>query len=200
MREYIIGLLALAVCCAVVELLSPEGEGGGIARHIKLMTGLCLLCVLATPIVSLLRAGADLPARLEAALSDWLAIREEADRDFSDLFREEWEQMDLSLASQTVVGMLREKFDIADGDVSVEVLLDEEQTRISCVRVALSGRAIWQNTHEIEAFIGETLGCECIIYIESRRREWEKSKKMREGCASFAAVGCCFWGRRWECC
>ena len=166
MREYIIGLLALAVCCAVVELLSPEGEGGGIARHIKLMTGLCLLCVLATPIVSLLRAGADLPARLEAALSDWLAIREEADRDFSDLFREEWEQLDLSLASQTVVGMLREKFDIADGDVSVEVLLDEEQTRISCVRVALSGRAIWQNTHEIEAFIGETLGCECIIYIE----------------------------------
>lgn len=166
MREYIIGLLALAVCCAVVELLSPEGEGGGIARHIKLMTGLCLLCVLATPIVSLLRAGADLPARLEAALSDWLSIRDQADKDFSDRWQEEYEQLDVTFASQTIAGMLQDKFLIAAGDISVEVVPDESQSLISHVRVALSGRAIWQNTHEIEAFIGETLGCECIIYIE----------------------------------
>jgi hypothetical protein len=166
MREYIIELFALALCCAVVELLSPEGEGGGIARHIKLMTGLCLLCVLVTPVVSLLSSGIDLPARLEAALSDWLSIRDQADKDFSDRWQEEYEQLDVTFASQTIAGMLQDKFLIAAGDVSVEVVPDESQSLISHVRVALSGRAIWQNTHEIEQYIEKTLGCECIIYIE----------------------------------
>ncbi|MBE6660959.1 MAG: hypothetical protein E7605_06105 [Ruminococcaceae bacterium] len=166
MKEYIIGLFALALCCAVVELLSPEGEGGGIARHIKLMTGLCLLCVLVTPVVSLLRSGIDLPGRLEAALSDWLAIRDQADKDFSDRWQEEYEQMDAAFASQTIAVMLRDEFSIAEGDVCVEVMPNADQTRISHVRVGLSGRAIWQNTHEIERFIIETFGCECTIYIE----------------------------------
>ena len=62
--------------------------------------------------------------------------------------------------------MLQDKFLIAAGDVSVEVVPDESQSLISHVRVALSGRAIWQNTHEIEQYIEKTLGCECIIYIE----------------------------------
>lgn len=166
MREYIIGLFALALCCAVVELLSPEGEGGGIARHIKLMTGLCLLCVLVTPVVSFLRAGIDLPSRLEAALSDWLAIRDQADEDFNDRWQEEYEQLDVTFASQTITVMLQDEFSIAEGDICVEVMPNADQTRISHVRVALSGRAIWQNTHEIEQYIEKTFGCECTIYME----------------------------------
>ncbi|MBR2621305.1 MAG: stage III sporulation protein AF [Clostridia bacterium] len=166
MREYIIGLFALALCCAIVELLTPEGEGGGIARHIKLMTGLCLLCVLVTPLVSLVRMGADLPARLEEALSDWPAIKEQADQEFTDRWQEEYEQMDATLASQTIAHMLQERFSVASGDVSVEVRLDENQSHIAQIRIALSGRAIWLNTHEIERFIVETFDCECIIYME----------------------------------
>ena len=50
MTGYFWGLLAFALCCAAVELLTPSGEGGGVAGHIKWMSALCLLCVLITPI------------------------------------------------------------------------------------------------------------------------------------------------------
>jgi hypothetical protein len=169
MRGYFLGLLAFAICCAVVEFLTPTGEGGGVAAHMKWMSGICLLCVLITPIAQAISDGGDLLGRLEGALDDWLDGGESSKEEYDDRWQEQYEQMDVRYAEAAISLMLQQKLEIAEGDVSVRLQLDDTGERIAAVQVGLSGRAVWINTHDLEAYIEQTLGCECTTYIESRR-------------------------------
>ena len=166
MRGYVIGLFSLAVCCALVELFSPEGEGGGISQHIKMLSGVCLLLVLWTPLTALFRGGGDLPGRLSSAIENWLGAGEESWEDFSQIWQGEQERLDLMYASETIKQLLVDRFEISDEDITVQVETDETGERISLVRVALKGRAIWLDTHKMQSYITEMLQCESTIYLE----------------------------------
>lgn len=165
MRNYLMGLLVLALCCAVVELLSPAGEGNGIGKHVKLMSALCLLCVLTQPLTQLLREGATLPERLQGWVDGISPGDGESDEQYAERWEEECERLDVSLAAETVAELLETEFGLAAADCRVELILSESNT-ISKVRVALSGQAIWVNTHEMETYIERMLGCPSMIYIE----------------------------------
>jgi hypothetical protein len=169
MRGYFLGLLAFAICCAVVEFLTPTGEGGGVAGHIKWMSGICLLCILITPIAQAISSGEDVLRRLEQALDDWLDGGESAKEEYDDRWQEQYEQMDIRYAEAAISLMLQQKFEIAPKEVTVRAQPDDTGARITAVHVGLSGNAVWHNTHDLEAYIEQTLGCECTTYIESRR-------------------------------
>ena len=165
MTGYFWGLLAFAICCAVVELLAPSGEGGGVAGHIKWMSALCLLCVLVTPIAKVLSGEGDLIGRMEAAIDDWLTEGEQAQDKYDEQWQQQYEELDVRYAEAAVSLMLQQRFDILAEDVQVTLQVDEQKTHITAVCVGLGGQAIWLNTHEIEAYIEQTLGCECTTYI-----------------------------------
>ena len=166
MTGYFWGLLAFALCCAAVELLTPSGEGGGVAGHIKWMSALCLLCVLITPIAKAFSEGGDLIGRLGAAIDDWLAEGERTQDEYDEYWQEQYEQLDIRYAESAVCSMIQQRFEISPQELQVELQVDEQKTRITAVRVGLSGRAVWLNTHEIEAYIEQALGCECTTYIK----------------------------------
>lgn len=164
MKEYLMGLFALSVCCAVVEMLSPSGEGGGIARHIKLMSALCLLCVMLAPLTTLLREGDSLPDRLRYWAEELTLGGEETQENMQAHWEEQCEKMDVAMAQITVADMLKETFSLADADCRVGLTVQDGV--LTQVRVALSGKAIWANTHEIQRYIEQTFGCASEIYIE----------------------------------
>ncbi len=166
MRGYVIGLFGLAVCCALVELFSPEGEGGGISRHVKMLSGVCLLLVLWTPLSALMRGGGDLPGRLANAIENWLREGEEQQEDFSQIWQGEQERLDLMYASEMIKELLIDQFEISGEDISVQVETDEAGERISLVCVALRGQAIWLDTHKMQSYLNEILQCESTIYLE----------------------------------
>ena len=51
MREYVIVLIGSVLVCSLAVMLSPEGEKG-MAQYVKLAAGLCVLCVLISPLTS----------------------------------------------------------------------------------------------------------------------------------------------------
>jgi hypothetical protein len=165
MRQYLMSLFVLALCCAVVELLSPEGEGGGIARHIRLLSGLCLLLFALTPAMSWVEQGRSPLGALSDALDEWIAQSETS----GDAFRERWEQqseqIDLNVAAETVAEMIEERFSLAASDCRVTLKTDA-RNQLEEVCVALSGRAIWIDAQQIQAMVRETLGCACTVYVE----------------------------------
>lgn len=165
MTQYLMGLFALAVCCAAVELLAPAGEGGGIGRHIKLMSALCLLCVLIAPMTSLVQNGEDIRQGLEHWISQW-ADEEQATENFTQQWQEQLEQMDTAYAGELVAQMLQSKFGLAVSDVRVTLTIDQTGKNIEEMRVALTGRAIWADTHAMDAYIRDSFGCKSTIYIE----------------------------------
>ncbi len=166
MQGYVMGLFGLAICCAVVELFTPEGEGGGIARHIKWMSGICLLVVLWTPLSTLFHSGETVPDRLTDALENWLNEGEASREEFDQIWQGEQERLDLVYASETIKQLIAEQFDLSLGDITVQVQTDETGQRLSLVRIGLSGRAIWIDTHKVQSFIEETIRCESTIYLE----------------------------------
>jgi hypothetical protein len=165
MQQYLMGLFTLALCCAVVELLAPAGEGGGIARHIKLLSALCLLCTLISPLISLLQNGGELPKIWEDWFKEWTDTDEEI-KEWEDRWQEESEGLDIAYAQLLVADMIREEFGLEASDVRVELLLDEEEGSVKEARVALTGKAIWVDTHRMEAYIKDTFGWQGTIYLE----------------------------------
>ena len=165
MTQYLMGLFVLGLCCAAVELLAPAGEGGGIGRHIKLMSALCLLCVLISPVTALLRDGESIKDRLQHWVSQW-ADEEQTTQDFENRWQTESEQLDVVYAEQLIAEMLRDEFAIAASDLGIEIVLSPSRDAIDQLRVALTGRAIWTDTHKMETYIHNTFGCDVTIYIE----------------------------------
>ena len=49
MTTYVYTLLASALGLALVELVSPKGEGGKLVASIRMLAGLCLVAVLLSP-------------------------------------------------------------------------------------------------------------------------------------------------------
>ena len=165
MTQYLMGLFVLGLCCAAVELLAPAGEGGTIGRHIKLMSALCLLCTLIAPVTTLLRDSAGIQDQLQDWVSQW-ADEQQTTQDFENRWQTESEQLDVAYAEQLIAEMLRDNFAIAASDLGVEIILTPSRDAIDELRVALTGRAIWIDTHKMEAYIHDTFGCDATIYIE----------------------------------
>mgnify|MGYP004627279535 CR=1 FL=1 len=168
MREYLLGLFALSLLCAAVEWLAPSGEGGGITGHIRLMGALCLLCTLIQPLLWLAREWETLPSRVGAWFDE---VQGEgtsgADEEYwTRRYREESESWSVAWAEEEIAAMLCEKFSLARGDCTVTVTLGEGGGTLCEVRVALSGRAIWCDTHAMEAWVRETFGCDAVTYIK----------------------------------
>ena len=43
MKNYIISIIIVGVIGSLVTLLSPDGEGGGLKKHVSLAVGLCMI-------------------------------------------------------------------------------------------------------------------------------------------------------------
>jgi hypothetical protein len=167
MSDYILTLLAASLAVAVIELLSPKGEGGRIVSHVRLVAGLFLLVLLLDPLrrgLSLLRqtADGDLTLRLDAA----------ADLTYDSAAYDRVFQNTLAAAGKGEVetwvrNTLCTEFAIPPSDCAVEAVCAAEGGEITLLelRIGLSGAHRLQNPHPIEAFFSEKFDCACYVTV-----------------------------------
>ena len=161
MQSYFLALISTAFLAALVGLLAP---GGGLAKYIKLLTSLLLLCVLLSPIQDAIPA-------LQAFLNGEWELPE-LDLPNEDSYKEELNQA-LEGAStlyftQMLTQTLQAEFAIDAEDLRCDVRwsTENEALRPTRVTVILSGRAIWKDPEAIERFVKELLECDCVCAIE----------------------------------
>jgi hypothetical protein len=164
MKTYLLTLIAAALVAALVGILSPEGERGGIGKHMKLLTSLFLICVLIAPlerVIDGLRSLAD--GSFEITLPEG-----EGKEDFRTELESSMNSASASYFGEMLTQTLEAQFSIQTGDVRCAVKWENNGENLAPTRVTvyLSGKAIWQDPRAIEAFVGELLGCECITVIE----------------------------------
>ena len=164
MKAYLLTLLAASMVTALVGILAPSGEKGGIEKHMKLLTSLFLVCVILAPLSDLLGKWNGSPE------NGLLPAPESGSQENS--YKEQMEQA-LQAASSTyfiklLTGLLEEEFDIAHGEVvcSVQWSQSGDSLTPSHVTLILSGRAIWKDPRPMEAFVSDLLGCSCNSAIE----------------------------------
>lgn len=160
--SYILSLIATVFVATLVGILAPSGDGG-LARHLRLLTSLVLICVLISPILSIAEEVRDL-------LDGNFTFEGDTgvDEDYASALEESMNATSKHYFVQMLTQTLAERFSIAEDDIRCRVEWTEEKDNLhpSRVTVILSGRAIWKNPTEIEAYVTSLLGCECVSAIE----------------------------------
>ena len=166
MTTYILSLLSASLAAAVVELLSPKGEGGRLTAHVRMVAGLFLLVALLNPLkegISLLRSAAegDLTARLEAILPEEVPV------DYEAFFGDTLTAVSRDEAEAFVVSALEGEFGIPPSGctVSVSCAYEDGVLTVCEVRISLRGQWITRDPHPIEDYFAERLNCVCYVTV-----------------------------------
>lgn len=165
MKTYLITIVLSSLLAILVGMLAPDGDKGGVFKHMRLLTSLFLVCVLISPLQEsikylqgLLNGSIELP---------WLDGSEDKSG-YEQEMNEALENASTSYFTQMLTQMLEAQFSIATGDLRCQIQWETQNESLSPVHVTviLSGRAIWKDTREIEDFVSELLGCPCVSAIE----------------------------------
>lgn len=164
MNRYILTLLSASLAAAVVELLSPKGEGGRIVSHIRMIAGLFLLVVLLNPLkegVELLRRATDgsLTDRLESMLPA------NPSADYEAIFGDTITAVSRDEVEAFVVSVLGSDFGIPPSGctVSASCVYEDAALTVTEIRIALHGVYMMKDPHPIEACFAERLNCDCFV-------------------------------------
>ena len=158
MRGYILSIICISVIGSVISMLSPDGEGGGISKHIKLIFGLCVVIVCINPIN-------DIVNYINELDFDSIIERPESESEkYSEIFDGAYESAETDNLKNGIKQILSDRFDIDGSECKVSVTLTENRA-LSRVVITLYGGAVWKNTNEIEDYLKNLLGCEIISVI-----------------------------------
>lgn len=159
MREYLLSVVAAAIAVGAVTALIPEGEGGGLRRHVSFVGALCVLAILISPVGELMGFLGDLSFRGFGTVGDGTKS------EYEEIYAEYLQYASAENLSDSVAAMLCDRFDIPPEQCRVRVRVGSRDGRAAAeqVTVILSGSALLCDPYEIEGFISDMLGCECVV-------------------------------------
>ncbi|MBO5416456.1 MAG: stage III sporulation protein AF [Clostridia bacterium] len=163
MKEYIITLVGTALFCGFITILSPDGEGEGLKKHIKLIASLCVLCVLIAPLTAFAEGLEDYEGE---SLSD-IFEREEYINKYEEICNESISSYTSEEIARRCEEIICEELDMKRDsfEVAVESGYNGEEITVLSATVTLYPEAITQNPHEISELLENLLDCKCeIIY------------------------------------
>ena len=155
MKEYLLSILAAALVSALLFHLLPEKTS--LKKGVQLLSALLLLSLVLSPLSGAREA-------LEGLFyDDWFdesALQEDyakkSDESLSSYSREYLE----SLVKEQLV----KNFSLREDDISVHLFMKDGKPKE--VLLLLSGKAIWQDSTKLEAFVEQLLGIDCSSALE----------------------------------
>lgn len=162
MREYLLRIVTVALVVGLCDLLVPAGEREGLRRAVRLVAGLCILCILVAPF-----------AQLNTTLSEsdprrWLeAMEAQAQASYEERMKEKLTAATAEGWRQALSEMLGERFDIREEDMTWHIEWEEESETLRARHIALGlrGRAIFCDPRKVEAAVEEVAGCTCTVSL-----------------------------------
>ena len=150
-------LLGAALLIGVLETLCPKKH----ERHLRLLSGLCLVAILIAP----------LPSYLAQAEAIFPNLQGENEENAESVYDEIYHQTILNFNEQEIEKMTKEKilqaFSTSDDDISVSVSLavEEDNVLLKKATVVVRGSAILIDPRELQACVEDFLGCPCeVVY------------------------------------
>ena len=178
MKSYIISIICIGVIGSIISLLAPEGEGGGLSRHVKLAAGVCVILVCFAPAVEAIEWLRDL---------DIESVRpvEENDRtEYESIFDSTYREAEIDELCEGIKAVVAERsgLDPLSFEVSARLSGEGENKRLSRVTVTLYGSAIFADTGEIERYLTAMLGCEIVTTTAPASSDYtsKRSKDARD--------------------
>ena len=162
MKQYLINILTLSLACGLLDMLTPAGEREGLRRGVRLLAGLCLLCVMVRPLNDLRDAISSFD------LGAWArGMEREAETEYERLMEQKLTAVSREQLRGELLTMLEEQFGIGRDDCTLTVEFDDAAQTLTVRRVwiALHGKAVLSDPRPIEAAVEGVLGCECTVSV-----------------------------------
>lgn len=159
MRQELWQWMVAAVLCGLGGQLLPGGESGALSKHWRLLCGVYMTLLLIRPISAMMQGDVD-PA--DAWRKYLHGLQEQS---AEQQIAQDRSELDAHLAAYAIERMLCEQFDIDANEMTVSVRVSKDEQQVESVYVALTGAAIWKDSHAIEQYIREAFGCQGTVYI-----------------------------------
>lgn len=165
MKEYFFSLFLAATLIALVGILSPGKAAGGIARHLRLLSSLFLLCILISPLTNALDG---IFAWLQNGGAPPL-LEDSPQTDYGELASDALDEASRAYFAQMLTLTLSEKFAVSPEELhcTVEWEITDGESSPSHVTLLLSGKAIWRDPTPLKNTVQALLGCPCDVVIDS---------------------------------
>ncbi|MBE6662382.1 MAG: hypothetical protein E7606_03760 [Ruminococcaceae bacterium] len=157
MGSYILNVVCVAFCVGLLEEILPAEYGA--KAYVRLLTGLCLLLVMLSPVGKLLEA-------LPDALDEYAAIEEEADGSYEDILRDSLGEVVQGEIAAAVKRDLASRFGVKNERTEVGVMLTEgKELAVERLVITLYGVDIFKDPYAIEEYFARLLSCECVVIV-----------------------------------
>lgn len=161
MKGYIISVICISVITSLISMLTPDGEGGGIGKNMKLVCGLCIVFVSVNPIIKIVDG-------IKSLDIESIVEETEDEEKYQDKFDSSYTAAELANLKSGIKQMLSDRFgvEMSECDVTLTVQKNENgQSELVRIFITLYGSAIFKNTAEIEKYLGEIFNCEIVTAI-----------------------------------
>ena len=163
MKEYLLSIIASALFAAMIGILSPAGNGKGISAHLRLACSLFLLCILLSPLKNAL---SDAKEWINGGFEEALPPAAEKE-EYTQMMEDAMNATSKTYLSELLIHRLENEFSIPSGEIRCVIQWESANgARPVRVSIILSGNAIWRDPKDIEAYVENLLGCECVSAIE----------------------------------
>ena len=154
--------LMITVAISSLSLILVPEDGKGVSGYTRLAVSLCVLSVTISPIASFI-------SRLRSIeLDDFSLGNLQSKASYEEIYEDMLCVANESFISEKTEDLICRDFNIERGQVRVfaELYSNDDEYKLRCVKVMLSGAAIAKNPHEIKEYVTSLLSCECeIVYI-----------------------------------
>lgn len=162
MKAYLIQIVTMSLLCGLVEMLIPAGEREGLRRSVRLLTALCLMCLMISP----LRETREFFRSLN--LGTWArGVEGEAQEEYERMMEQKLSAATREQLCEELYVMLDEQFDISRADCTLTVDFEEgdEALKVRQVWIALHGKAVLRDPRTIETAVSGILNCPCTVSV-----------------------------------
>ena len=163
MKNYVITIIIIGVIGSLITLLAPDGEGGGLKKHVSLAVGLCMILCLSSPLISLIQGLRELDMHSLAPETGDVNKDE-----YESIFESSLEGAEAQYIREGIAAILKDRFDIEPSECSVSVKFSSDKAGkrvLDRIFVRLYGSAIWKDTEEIEDYLTELFSCDVITAV-----------------------------------
>ncbi len=168
MKEYILSIVCVSIIGSIVSMLAPEGEGGGLGKHTRLVFGLCLVIVCLYPIknVIIYLDELNIEGKLEVPSQD--------QNEIESIFDSSYSAAEADNLKSGIKALLSDRFgvDMSECKVSVRFKKSDpaggivgEKQQLERIFITLYGSAIWKDTGQIEEYFSSIFNCEVVTAI-----------------------------------
>ena len=160
MREYLLGVVVIALLCSVVMSVTPKN---GSESAMRLVCGLCAVGVIAVPLVAVFD-GEGLLDGVKDIFETEEAVPEYYDEIYNKNFDKAYVNNAEILLKNEIIQELSANDDGFDVNIVVGVKSDEKYIERVELIIYASGMSI--DPHSVEKYINERLECPCIVVYD----------------------------------